>query len=106
MKKVIMFLLIAGTCTTAAVAQDTTKSEAPKMEKKEGMKDCVKMQDGKLIVMKGTDIMPLVKDLTLTNGTVIKADGTVKSADGATMKLKEGEAVDMDGKLMPKKDPM
>lgn len=104
MKKVIMFLLVAGTCTTAAVAQDTTKSATPKMEKTLQMKDCVMMKDGKLMVMKGGTVSPLDKELTLTNGNVIKLDGTIKSTDGTTMKLKEGEAIGLDGKLIMKKE--
>ena len=99
-----MFLLVAGTCTTAAVAQDTTAPATPKMEKKLQMPDCVMMKAGKLMVMKGGIVTSLDKDLTLTNGTVIKVDGTVKSADGATIKLKEGEAIGLDGKLIMKKD--
>lgn len=105
MKKVIMFLLVAGTCTTAAVAQDTTKTTTPKMEKMHDMKDCVMMKDGKLIVMKGNSVTALDADLTLTNGTVVKTDGSVKSADGSAMKLKEGEAIDMDGKMIKKGTP-
>lgn len=105
MKKVIMFLLVAGTCTTAAVAQDTTKIPSTKTEKMNDMKDCVMMKDGKLMVMKGTSITALNTDLTLTNGTVIKTDGTVKSTDGTAMKLKEGEAIDMDGKMIKKGTP-
>lgn len=105
MKKVIMFLLVAGTCTTAAVAQDTTKTVAPKMGKMHDVKDCVMMKDGKLMVMKGSSVTALDTDLTLTNGTVVKTDGTVKSADGTAMKLKEGEAIDMDGKMIKKGTP-
>ncbi len=104
MKKVIMFLLVAGTCTTAAVAQDTTTPSTPKMEKKLQMPDCVMMKDGKLSLMKSGVVSQLNKDLTLTNGTVIKVDGTVKSTDGSTIKLKEGEAIGLDGKLIMKKD--
>ena len=100
MKKVIMFLLVAGTCTTAAVAQDSTKSATPKTEKSHEMKDCVAMKDGKVVVMKGTNVTVLDKDLTLPNGTTIKADGSVKMADGTAMQLKEGEALDMEGKLI------
>ena len=104
MKKVIMFLLVAGTCTTAAVAQDTTKAATPKMEKSLQVKDCVMMKEGKLMLMKGSSITPLDKELTFTNGSVISLDGTVKSSDGTTMKLKEGEAIGLDGKLIMKKD--
>ncbi len=104
MKKLIMFLLIAGTCTTAAVAQDSTKMAKPeKMEKMHDMKDCVMMKDGKVMVMKGNNVMALDKDLTLANGTTVKNDGSVKMADGTAMQLKEGEAIDMEGKVIIKK---
>jgi hypothetical protein len=104
MKKVIMFLLVAGTCTTAAVAQDTTKSATPKMEKSLQMKDCVMMKDGKLMVMKSGSVTPLDKELTLSNGSIISLDGTVKATDGTKLKLKEGEAIGLDGKLITKKE--
>jgi hypothetical protein len=103
MKKLIMCLMVAGTFTTTAVAQDATGS-LNKTEATQQMKDCVIMKDGKMIEMNKAGTTTLVKDLTLANGTVVSADGTVKSADGAAWKLKDGEAVDMDGKLIAKKE--
>ena len=104
MKKLIMCLLVAGTFTTAAVAQDSTKSVSTKTDKTSHMKDCVMMKDGKMVEMNKSGITPLAKDLALSNGTVVNVDGTVKSPDGTILKLKDGEAVDMEGKLITKKD--
>ena len=105
MKKLIMCLLVAGTFTTAAIAQDSTKSvSSNKTGKSSQMKDCVMFKDGKMVEMNKSGITTLAKDLTLANGTVVNVDGTVKSSDGSILKLKDGEAVDMEGKLITKKD--
>lgn len=87
MKKLIMCLLVAGTFTTAAIAQDSTKSVSTNTDKtntnKTGktnqMKDCVMMKDGKMVEVNKSGTTPLTKDLTLSNGTVVNVDGTVKS---------------------------
>lgn len=110
MKKLIMVFAIVGACTSTAVAQDssattTTTTTTPAASDKMGshqMKDCVMLKDGKVMVMKGSAVTALNGDLTLTNGTVVKSDGTVKASDGTTMKLKEGEKIDMDGKMLKK----
>ena len=55
------------------------------------------MKDGKVEMVKGGKTTPMDKDMTLTNGDVIKTDGTMKMKNGKTMKLKEGDMVYMDG---------
>lgn len=105
MKKLIMCLLVAGAFTTAAIAQDSTKSmsSSDKMGKMHQMKDCVMMKDGKLVTMTKDGVTPLTQDLTLSNGTVVSPKGTVTAKDGSTITLTNGQAVDMDGKLITKK---
>lgn len=61
---------------------------------------CAKMKDGKLTVMHNDK--PLMADATLNNGTTIKMDGTILKKDGSTTMLKEGECVDLEGKVMKK----
>ncbi len=63
------------------------------------MKDCVMMHDGKVMVMKGGQHMPLDQQMTLPNGTTVMTDGTVKMADGTTKMLKDGECIYMDGTM-------
>ncbi|MES1249083.1 MAG: DUF6799 domain-containing protein, partial [Chitinophaga rupis] len=41
-------------------------------------------------------------DVTLDSGTVVSKDGTVKTKDGKTVMLKEGDCVWMDGKITHK----
>src|SRR3954452_12120714 len=63
------------------------------------MKDCIMMMNGKVMVMKGGQHMPLNKQMTLPNGTVVMPDGTVKMTDGTTRMLKNDECVYMDGTM-------
>ena len=102
MKKLIGLLLIAGICSTAAIAQDHTTTGA-QHDKKEG-KSYVKMIDGKVMVVKDGNISALDKDLILPNGTTVSTTGTIKLADGTTTQLKDGDKVNMDGKVKTNAD--
>lgn len=93
MKKILL-VFSAITFSLGAIAQNG------KMEKKQ---DCVMMKDGKMVEMKDGKTMPLEKDMTLKNGTVIMINGTMKTKDGKTMPMKEGECMNMDGKMEMKK---
>jgi hypothetical protein len=64
-------------------------------------KYCCKKKDGKVTVMH--DGSALKSDATLDNGTTIKTDGTVIKKDGSKVMLKEGECVNMDGKIVMEK---
>ena len=107
MKKIWLSLL-AITCTLGVFAQDSTNAMnkmAPKPHH-----DGVMMKDGKLLMMKNGQTTQLTTDMTLDNGTVVLANGTVKAKDGSTTTLKEGDYVTMDGTSMGnmndwKKDP-
>jgi hypothetical protein len=111
MKK-LLILASVFVCTAGAVsAQDSTgqkmnKMDHGKMDHK--MKDCVMMKDGKMMVMKDGQKTEMTEDMTLTNGTTVMKDGSVKTSDGKTMTLKNGDWVDMDGKMGSKmsKDKM
>src|SRR4051812_3223111 len=59
------------------------------------MKDCVMMMNGKVMVMRSGQHIPLTQQMTLSNGTTIMPDGTVKMADGTTRMLKNDECVYM-----------
>ena len=105
MKKLTILLLAAVLCTTATFAQDTSMT-SHKMHsgKMKGMKDCVMMEDGKMMVMKGGKTMAMDKDISLTNGSTVMSDGTVKMQDGTTKKLMDGDCVYMDGKMVSGKE--
>jgi hypothetical protein len=89
MKKLL--ILFAAFLLSASVhAQDSSK---PKM------KDYIMMMNGKMMVMKHGMSMDLKSDTTLKNGTKVMTDGTVKTKDGKTVMLKEGECLYGDGKI-------
>lgn len=62
-------------------------------------KVCYAMKDGKMMVMKHGKMMMMSKDMKLSNGEMVMKDGTVKMTDGTTSMLKEGQYVDMKGKM-------
>ena len=102
MKKLTMFLLAAIVCTTAVTAQDTSmaKSKMHHMSMGGMKKDCVMMEDGKMMVMKGGKTMAMDQDMTMTDGSMVSTDGSLKMKDGTTKQLKDGDCVYMNGKMM------
>jgi hypothetical protein len=91
MKRIIIIAMILAVGFVTK-AQDTT---AHKMHHQ--MKDCVMMKNGNLLQMKDGKTMDFSQDITLTDGTTIMKDGTVKKKDGTTVTLKEGDCIMMDG---------
>ena len=94
MKKVLVSLF-AITLTLGVFAQDSTTNKMAPKQNHEG----VIMKDGKLLMMKNGQTTQLTTDLTLDNGTIVTANGTVKMKDGTTSALKEGDYVGMDGTI-------
>lgn len=70
-----------------------------KMHHKGMMKDCVMMEDGKMMTMMDGKTAPMDKDMTMKNGTMVMTDGTVKMKNGKTAMLKNGDCVMMSGKV-------
>ena len=91
MKKMFFLALFSVGCLTMQAQE--------KMKHKGMMKDCVMMEDGKMMSMMGGKTMAMDKDMTMKNGTMVMTDGTVKMKDGKTMMLKNGDCVMMSGKV-------
>jgi major membrane immunogen (membrane-anchored lipoprotein) len=63
--------------------------------------DGVMMHDGKMMMMKaGQPATAMDHEVTMSDGTIVEVDGTVKSKDGKTFHLQDGEMIMMDGHLM------
>ena len=62
------------------------------------------LQNGKMQMMnnEGKSII-LDKDMVLADGTVITTDGNVKLKNGVSTQMKDGDSVDMNGKIHPKR---
>jgi hypothetical protein len=67
---------------------------------KEMMKDHIMMKDGKVMMIKEGKSMPLDKELMLSNGAKVTADGNVTMKDGAKTMMKEGDMMGMDGEMV------
>lgn len=65
--------------------------------------DGVMMHGGKMMMMKaGHPITPMDHEVTMSDGTKVEVDGTVKPKDGQIFHLQDGETILMDGHLMMK----
>ncbi len=98
-KRMLGVITIICFCCTGLV---TVSYGQEKMGDKK-MKTSVMMKDGTMMLMKDGKTMAMEKDMTMTNGTVVMMDGTVKTKDGKTMMMKEGQSMDMNGKMMMKR---
>ncbi|WP_316753032.1 DUF6799 domain-containing protein [Pedobacter gandavensis] len=74
-----------------------------KTHKMSKAKDHIMMKDGKMWVMKNGVHKEMKQPMTLENGTMVMTDGTVKMKDGTTMMMKNGNSINMMGKMMPMK---
>ncbi len=102
MKKIIC--LLAVFCFSHALFAQNSSMTHKDMAK---MKDCVYMKDGKMMEMMDGKTMMMDKDMTMKNGTMVMTDGSVKMKDGSAKTMKDGQCVDMNGKMtMMKKEDM
>ncbi len=95
MKTVIMLIACSMLMLSAKIEDGNHRS------KDHPNKYCAQMKDGQLVVMH--EGAALMADVTLSNGSTIKPDGTILKKDGTTMTMKEGECADKDGKVMKEK---
>jgi hypothetical protein len=80
--------------------QDSVQNKMQDHQMQHPKTDHVMMQNGKMMVMKQGKLMPMEKDITLKNGTKFMTDGTCITKDGNKTMIKEGEMMDMNGKMM------
>ena len=104
MKKLILtFAAIIVTCGVFAQTDPATKkADTDKTTQKQYRHpNGYMMKDGKMMIVKDGNLMLIQKDITLSNGTVIMADGNYMEKGKSKMKLKDGDHVDMDGNMTP-----
>ena len=63
------------------------------------MAGCVARFDGRMMFSTNGALVPMTKNMRMTNGTECVIDGTCIMKDGSTRKLKEGEVLTPEGKL-------
>lgn len=84
-------------CITAAFLSALTLSSFADADMNQ---DNVLYKDGKMQQTKSGKVFLMEKDLKTDNGFVITRDGNVVAPDGSVTKLKNGQVVSMDGKIM------
>lgn len=82
--------------------------DSPKVGGKNGKmqgstSDGLMMKDGKMWMTKNGKTMPMDAEVTLDNGIRVMTDGTYMDKNGTTMRLRNGESMSMNGKMMPMK---
>ena len=98
MKKLLIVSAVMLMFTGTMFAQEPQTK--PMHSEQKMKKDCIKMKDGKMWVMKDGQTMEMTQDMTLSNGSKVMTNGSVMTKDGKTMMLKEGEGIGMNGKMM------
>lgn len=77
-----------------------------KMMNREGMNkshvDGVSMMNGKMMMQQDGKMTLMSHDMTMTNGTKVMMNGTCINRDGTQTMFKDGEYMDMSGKMMMK----
>jgi hypothetical protein len=58
-------------------------------------------QYGKMMMVKDGKITPMEKSVTLSNGTIVMTNGSYALRDGTRYMFKEGEHMDLSGKMVP-----
>jgi uncharacterized protein YdeI (BOF family) len=94
MKK-LLILAVAFTISAAAFAQHIKMDSTMP-----ATRDYVMMKGGKMMVMHDGKTMVMDKDMPMGNGMIVMKDGTVKTKDGNTIKMKEGDSMLMNGKMI------
>ena len=94
-----VFTLVIVLSLTAGNAFAQTKSTTKTAKDSCTMKDGCMMKDGKMMLMKSGAMMPMTKNMTMKNGTKVMTNGECTMKDGTKMKMKEGDCMDMEGKM-------
>ena len=59
----------------------------------------VRMEAGRMMVVRNGELVPMDEDILMNDGTRILTDGTVIRTDGTTRMMMDGESMGMDGEI-------
>ena len=57
--------------------------------------DTIMMKDGRVMVVRNGEMMPMEEEMTMADGTRVTMDGKVMLPDGTTRMMMEGEAMEI-----------
>lgn len=95
-----LLILAASLCLSTGLSAQDGRMHDQTMQPSKTRKDHVAMRDGKMMVMLNGTMSTMDKDMTLPDGSMITTTGTYKRADGTTVQLRNGDLVEMDGRLV------
>lgn len=101
MKK-ILIIILSVFISVGIIAQEKKLNVLQDLKMKQ-TKEHVLMKDGKVMLIKDGKMVMMYEDMTMANGTVVSSDGTIKTKDGKTRMLLNGDIIDMKGKITSKK---
>ena len=81
---------------------ETAETKTTITKTKKVVSDRVMMKDGEMLVIKKGVETKLEKSITLPDGNIVTVDGTVKMPDGSSVKLKDGEYINITPKKVTK----
>ncbi|MEO6869911.1 MAG: DUF6799 domain-containing protein [Ginsengibacter sp.] len=102
--KTLSLLFVAIAISIGASAQANQDTSHHKMHKEYSQKnhDMYSFKNGKTMMNKNGTQSAVTQDATLDNGTTVSPEGKVTWKNGKTETLKEGDWVDMNGKVHSK----
>lgn len=100
----IIFLVSLTVAGLGAFAQDsnTMYLKQDTSAKAYTMNDYISMRGMTMMVFKGSDSIALTNVMTLKDGSIVKQDGSVTRKNGQTLKLKDGDKIYWNGKIVMK----
>lgn len=101
MKKIIL-TFAAMLLSFGIFAQTETTNKAAKQQRNP---NGFMIRDGRVMQVKDGNLMLIEKDITLSNGNVIMADGNYMIKGKSKAKLNEGEHLDVNGNLISSSKP-
>ena len=104
MKKIIFIILTVmstGAYALNVSANVNMKTEGSSFISSEAVTDGFIMKDGKMMMVNDGKFTPMVRDITLPNGTKVMKTGDYMFKGGQKMMLKEGDQIDMEGNFLP-----
>lgn len=99
------FIVLCGIVTSCAFVsgQDSNAMYLKSDTSAKMARDYLLMKNGVMMLFQKGDSIAMTSVMTLSDGTIIKQNGTLTRKNGDTLTLREGEGIYLNGRIRPKK---
>ena len=97
MKNLMVIAALAFSCCMVMPVAVHAQSSTDLSDNGNGKKDYMLMQNGKVMLVRNGQSVPITVEWTLKDGEKVQPDGTVTGKNGKKWTLKEGEIINMHG---------